>query len=212
MMNLFFSLFVGIPAGATPILEQGVGTGTPYAVTILQDDTDKNLYYFFPAYYGLSTMSDRRAFACLQTKFASGSSQVDCNMIFEASVKSDTLKKIQEVKALNPQARFSPIIYTSMKTLVDKKTSPYLTNVSCQALGGETGQQVTCNWRVVPSRFAPFRRLLMGNALVQVMQFSAEFVAVVDKAKIKVLYTIPMYVADLGKGDYFFDGEGHPLR
>lgn len=209
---LFCAMLAGSIAKATPVLEQGVGTVTPYTVTILPDDQDKNLFYFFPNHYGLSQLGDRKAFSCLQSRLASGASIVECNMIFDAELSTDTTKKIQEIKATIPQAKFSPVPYTKMTIILNKNTHPYLADVECQRNGSETGQEVTCDWKVNPSKFLPFRRMILDNALVEVMQYEAQFIAVVDHQKISVPYTIPIYVSDLGKGDYFFDSNGNVLH
>ena len=205
----------GFYAAATPVIDSGVGSSSALMSTILPDDTDKNLYYFFPYHYDLSITdpnSGHRSFSCLLMKKASGSSEVLCYMAFEGVSSSDTQKKILEIKAANPQAKFAPIPYVKMSTLVMNSAKPNFLSISCQAVGSEAGQQVACSWSLAPSRFPMFRKILTNQVYVQVMYFNAQFIAVSNGKKIPVDYSVPMYVSNLGKGDYFYDNDGNVLH
>lgn len=209
LMTLF-----GYYSLATPVIDTGVGSSSALMSTILPDDSDKSLFYFFPYHYDLSVIDNngRKSFSCLMTKKASGSSEVNCYMAFEGVASSDTLKKIQEIKAANPQAKFAPIPYIKMSTQVMNSAKPNFLSIQCQPVGSEAGQQVACNWSLAPSRFAMFRKILTNQVYVQVMYFNARFMAVSNGAKIPVDYSVPMYVSNLGKGDYFYDNDGNVLH
>lgn len=215
LANTFFFLAIMSFAGgsnATPILEQGIGSTTPYAVTILPDDNDQNLFYFFPNHLGLAALGNKKAFSCSEKKSWLSGSSVDCNMIFEAVISPDTIKKMEEIKVGNAQAKFSPMPYSLMSIGVSTSIHPYLKAVECQPFGAETGQQVSCNWSVHHSQFRAFRRLILDNALVEVMHYSASYIAIGAGQKLTVPFAIPIYVANLGQGDYFYDYRGNTIK
>lgn len=200
-------------AFAVPVVDTAVGTSTPYYVTVLPDDTDKNLYYFFPFQYSLSDNGKFKNLSCAgNPQGTRGGFSAYCSLSFTAAFHPDLQKKLAEIKAANPQARFTVIPFAKSTVVALGSTVTHLKSAKCQEFAGPVGTQVACQWLVLPGRYDIVRKALLANGPVLVMAINATYYAMVGKNEQMIPLTIPMYAQNLENGNYFFDGRMNPLK
>lgn len=212
---VILSLVISYRAFATPVMDTAIGAGSNLVVTIVPDDKDPNLYYFFPNHFGLSRDSNnkRQLFSYIEKSegFLGLSKSGYVNTIFEAGVSSLLSQKTDEIKKANPNAKFAPITIFRAGFLPHDVFNILLTNIDCQHYGNVIGQQVACAWKVKGGDCEIFRHAVTKNALVQVLDYGYSFIGMIQGKPVEINHSVPVYVSDLESGNYFFDSEGRVI-
>jgi len=198
-------------AYAVPVIDKAPNTPTALASALLPDDKDSNLYYFFPSHYQLAIdpNSNKYLFGYVEVGWPRPNGYV--TLVFEAATSPLLAAKIQEVKAANPKALFSPIPILDANFEVTKILTPLISSLDCQKKGNEMGQQVECKLSVDYKNRKDFRRVMRGGALIQALDYNYSFAAIIAGKSVIINQTLPANFTNLGPGVYFYDSSGNPI-
>jgi hypothetical protein len=212
-------LYVGVmllmwaaAVNAAPKFDVAVGTETPIMTTIVPDNKDANLYYFFPTSYRISKHEGRLQFTYYETSNFLGVNGAFAAMTMSANFDQQSLDlKVKEIKAQNPNARFTPVTVLS-STIAQMSTlpSPTLEAVKCQPQGNLLGQDVGCELVIKVKNREVFIKIIRRN-LSNVLALSYSFTAEVNGQMREITHALPIVFGEVGSGNYFFDGKGNPI-
>lgn len=215
-MKHFFILllFVSSDAWSVPMIDSAKGTTIARSITVLSDDKDPNLFYYFPNHYGLGTdQKNRKLFSYIERAtgwFSKPVAQV--STVYEAYFSEDLNLKIAEIKKEHPNAKFTPIPYTNARIVPNRIYNFMLSKVVCQETGNHIGQQIACVWEIAPPFQRVFRQAARSASVVQVLEYSYSFAATQNGKPLEFRHSVPIYFSDLMTGRYFLDSQGNPIQ
>ena len=204
------ALLISLNARAVPVVDTAIGTVTPLPVTVVPDDKDPNLYYYFPAAYAVSRDASGKASFGYHEYSGLFGDKGWAVMTMAAEFDSNLAAKLAEVKTQNPAATFSPIPLTQGLISEGKIDLKYLSDSECQDAGGVIGQEIGCKFLVKSKYRSAF---IKGMRASQIHQFyyNYEFAAIRNGTVGVFKHSVPIKFGDLGTGAYFFDKNGNPL-
>ncbi len=205
-------LTLAFAARATPIMDTGVGTITPTPVTVVRDDQNASLYYYFPTAYGVHRGSAGKAeFAYTEydPRFSGPIGVAVMTMAVEFD--PNLALKLEEIKKGDANAVFTPIVLSQGAIDEGKIKLQYVSDSECQEFGGVIGQQIGCKF-VVKSKYR--QAFVRGMRASQIHQFyyTYEFAGIRNGKTEVFKHSVPIKFGDLGEGNYFLDKNGNPIK
>jgi hypothetical protein len=209
----FIILLLNFSAEAIPVMDTAVGTKTPIMTTVLPDDKNPNLYYFFPNHYGIShsDKTNKPEFFYMERKTGWFTSEGFVNTLFEAYSSPAQKRKFDEIIKANPAAVFTPIPLSGGRPVPTQDFNVLLTNIQCFEKGNMIGQKIGCKWDVDNESRLAFRRMVRSDIAVQVLEYNYSFSAMYNGKFMPFNFSAAVYFSDMGNVE-FYDSDGRIIR
>lgn len=142
---MILSLLVTFSAQAAPIINENMATSE--LITVYPDSVDPNLYYYAPNQMEVCRDADGKPVLAV-TDIPVGKVY---NTVVMATMclayKSGLKEALEEIRRVNPQARFAGVPFTSSRMiLVDKVYELYIWKSACDHVAGVIGQEQSCKF------------------------------------------------------------------